>query len=94
MPDGFVVHKGSTAVLNEVSSIHHFLSELRKDLQSKGVMVYNGDHFEFTQDYLFSSSSTAAGVVQGRAASGPKDWKDDLGKTLSEVQKEKLETSS
>jgi len=97
MPDGFVVLKGSTAVLKEVSSIHHFhhhLSEIRKDLQAKGVLISQGDSLVFTQDYLFSSPSSAAGVVQGRGASGPKDWKDNSGKTLKDFQKEKMEGSS
>jgi hypothetical protein len=91
-PDGFIVLKGSTAVCNEVPSIHRYLSDLRKDLQSQGVMTSRGDHLEFTQDYLFNSPSTAAGVVQGRSANGRIDWKDYLGKTLKDFQEEKMGT--
>ena len=89
-PDGFVVLKGSTAVCSEVPSIHRYLSDLRRDLQSQGVMVSEGDHLEFAQDYLFNSPSTAAGVVQGRSANGRIDWKDNYGKTLKEFQEEKM----
>ena len=93
-PDGFIVLQGSTAVCSEVPSIHHYLSDLRKELQSQGVMVSRGDHLEFAQDYLFNSPSTAAGVIQGRSANGRIDWKDNLGRTLKESQEEKMVASS
>lgn len=89
-PDGFVVTKGSTVVCTEVPSIHRYLSDLRKDLQSQGVIIPRGDHLEFAQDYLFNSPSTAAGVVQGRSANGRIDWKDNYSKTLKEFQEEKM----
>jgi len=92
-PEGFIVLQGSTAVLAEVASIHRYLSDLRKELQSQGVLISRGDHLEFTQDYLFNSPSTAAGVVQGRSANGRIDWKDHLGRTLKEFQKEKMGAS-
>ncbi|NPV63613.1 MAG: GIY-YIG nuclease family protein [Methanotrichaceae archaeon] len=88
--EGFVVIKGSTAVCSEVPSIHHYLSDLRRDLQSQGVMVPQGDHLEFTQEYLFNSPSTAAGVVQGRSANGRIDWKDKHSRTLKKIQEEKM----
>jgi len=93
-PDGFIVLQGSTAVCSEVPSIHHYLSDLRKELQSQGVMISRGDHLEFAQDYLFNSPSTAAGVIQGRSANGRIDWKDNLGRTLKESQEEKMGASS
>ena len=93
-PDGFIVLQGSTAVCSEVPSIHHYLSDLRKELQSQGVIISRGDHLEFAQDYLFNSPSTAAGVVQGRSANGRIDWKDNLGITLKESQEETMGTSS
>jgi hypothetical protein len=92
-PEGFIVLQGSTAVCGEVASIHRYLSDLRKDLQSKNVLVSRGDHLEFAQDYPFNSPSTAAGVVQGRSANGRVDWKDDSGRTLKVFQEEKMETS-
>jgi hypothetical protein len=93
-PEGFIVIQGSTAVPGEVVSIHRYLSDLRKELQLQGVLVSREDHLEFAQDYLFSSPSTAAGVVQGRSANGRIDWKDDLGRTLKAVQEEKMSASS
>ena len=43
-------------------------------------------HYVFTQDQVFGSPSTAAGVIQGRTANGRKDWKNGDGKTLKELQ--------
>lgn len=85
-PKGFVVLKGSQLVKDEVPSIHPFLSTLRKDLIAQGVIVDNGAHYIFTQDQVFQSPSTAAGVVQGRAANGRQDWQNSTGTTLKELQ--------
>jgi hypothetical protein len=93
-PEGFIVLQGSTVVCSEVDSIHRYLSNLRKELQSQGVLVSRGDHLEFAQDYLFNSPSTAAGVVQGRSANGRIDWKDNSGRTLREFQEEKMRATS
>jgi hypothetical protein len=83
---GFVVVKGSQLVKEEVPSIHQYLTTLRKDLLAQGVIVDNGSHYLFTQDQVFNSPSTAAGVIQGRSANGRKDWRNSGGKTLKELQ--------
>lgn len=86
--DGFVVRAGSGAVKAEVTSCHAYLKELRTALISNGVLKPDGSNYVFTQDYIFASPSTAAGVVQGRAANGRVDWKTKEGKTLKELQEE------
>jgi hypothetical protein len=85
-PDGFVVRTGSGAVKGEVPSCHAYLKELRAALISNGVLKPAGDGYTFAQDYVFPSPSTAAGVVQGRAANGRVDWKTKDGKTLKDLQ--------
>jgi hypothetical protein len=85
-PDGFVVRTGSGAVKGEVPSCHAYLRELRAALISNGVLKPAGDGYAFAQDYVFPSPSTAAGVVQGRAANGRVDWKTKDGKTLKDLQ--------
>ncbi len=47
----------------------------------------------FTQDFLFSSPSTAAAVVLGRSANGWIEWKDDHGQTLSNVYRAPAESN-
>jgi Domain of unknown function (DUF4357) len=93
-PDGFVVYSGSVARPHAVGSIHPYLTALRETLQQEGVLLNEEGGLIFTRDYEFSSSSTAAGVVLGRAASGPKEWKDGAGRTLGEIQVATVGTSS
>lgn len=85
-PQGFVVVAGSTAVTAEAPSIQPYQAELRKELKLQGVLVGDGQCLRFTQDYAFGSPSTAAAVIFGRAASGPKEWKDSQGRTLRDIQ--------
>jgi hypothetical protein len=88
---GFVVVKGSQLVKDEVPSIHQYMSTLRKDLLAQGVIIENGQHYAFTQDQVFNSPSTAAGVVLGRTANGRIEWKAKDGKTLKELQAQAAE---
>ena len=84
--DGFVVRTGSGAVRDEVPSCHAYLKELRAALIANGVLAPSATGYTFTQDYTFASPSTAAGVVQGRAANGRVDWKAKDGRTLKQLQ--------
>jgi hypothetical protein len=85
---GFIVRKDSQAVAEEVPSIHHYGTVLRADLIKQGVLCKVNDHFIFSQDYTFSSPSTAAMVVLGRTANGRIEWKDNKGQTLKSIQAE------
>jgi Domain of unknown function (DUF4357) len=46
---------------------------------------------DFSQDYSFSSPSTAAAVVLGRSANGRVEWKAADGRTLKEIQEAEAE---
>lgn len=83
---GFVVRAGSQAVTAEVASIHGYLSEIRGSLVENGVLRAEGERYVFTQDYLFPSPSTAAGVVLGRSANGRLEWQTKDGRTLKAIQ--------
>lgn len=83
---GFVVCGGSHAVKEEVTSIHAFLSDTRAELVRQGVLSDHGHLYRLTQDYAFSSPSTAAGVLLGRSANGRIEWKTKDGKTLKDLQ--------
>lgn len=84
--DGFVVIKGATANKTEVPSIHSFLSSLRTNLIARKILMPQGDCLVLTQDYVFNSPSSAAGVLTGRSANGRVEWKDKNGRTLKEIQ--------
>jgi hypothetical protein len=66
-PEGFIVLHGSTAVCDEVSSIHRYLSDLRKELQSQGVLISRGDHLSSSR----ITSSTRLLLPQGSSRADP-----------------------
>lgn len=88
--DGFVVLKGSLARAEETHSIHDYMREQRQLLQERGVLAPQDGKLVFTQDFRFSSPSTAAGVLVGGSANGRLAWKDVSGKTLKAIQDERL----
>ncbi|WP_447555425.1 GIY-YIG nuclease family protein [Vreelandella sp. EE22] len=88
---GFVVLKGSLARAEETVSIHEYMREQRQLLKDRGVLSPQKDKLVFTQDFRFSSPSTAAGVLVGGASNGRIAWKDASGKTLKVIQEARLE---
>lgn len=88
---GFLVYKGSEALKPEAKSIHSYLSDTRKTLLEKGVFKEKDGKYILTQDYVFSSPSTAAGVILGRSANGRTEWQDASGRTLKAIQEAEAE---
>ena len=85
--EGFVVFGGAKVRGDTVPSFHAYLEDQRKDLIRQGVLEGSADAgFRLSQDYVFSSPSTAASVVMGRNANGRIVWKDNSGRTLREIQ--------
>ena len=84
-PDGFQVFAGSLARASTVPSIQAYMLQIRNHLLAEGVLVEEGESLRFMRDYVFNSSSTAAGVVLGRNANGRLEWKDDQGRTLRDI---------
>jgi len=87
-PDGFVVLKGSEAVLKERASAHQYPYTLvqRNRLIEEGALIPEGDRLVFTRDTEFSSPSAAATVVHGGSANGLIAWKNADGTTLKELE--------
>jgi len=89
-PNGFVVYRGSTAVLEErpsASTYPYVLAE-RKQLIADGTIVKKGGLLAFTKDVEFSIPSAAAAVVHGGSAAGPREWKTEDGRTLKQLDEE------
>ena len=84
--DGFVVFKNSKAAATIVNSMTPNFITYRQKLINEGVLIDKGEYFEFTDDYIFSSPSTAAVMVMGRNANGLTEWKNKDGKTLKEFE--------
>ena len=91
-PGGFVVRSGSQAVKKEVASIHTYLFDLRKALLNQGIFEDTGTAYRLAQDYIFTSPSTAAGVLLGRASNGRTEWKDAERRSLKQIQGAAVET--
>jgi len=75
--EGFVVFKGSKAAGKAVASMTQSLVNLRQKLINDGVLVDKKEYFEFPEDHIFSSPSTAASIVLGRNANGLQDAKKE-----------------
>lgn len=84
--DGFVVFKGSKASGTTVNSMSPSFVKLRQKLIDENVLISKDDFLEFSDDYIFSSPSTAAVIIMGRNANGLMEWKQKDGKTLKEFE--------
>jgi len=84
--DGFVVFKDSKAAIDTVKSMTSNFKQFRVQLIEDGTLKKANDHYVFTEDYVFSSPSTAATIVMGRNANGLNEWKKKDGSTLREFE--------
>jgi hypothetical protein len=83
---GFLVFASSTASADIGNSLSWSQRKLREDLLKSGVLQAEAAALRFTQDYLFSSPSTAASLIHGRSANGRVEWKGADGRTLKAMQ--------
>lgn len=84
--DGFVVFKGSKATVSIANSTSPSTITFRQKLINEGILVERSDYYEFTDDYIFSSPSTAAAILMGRNANGLIEWKSQDGKSYKEFE--------
>jgi hypothetical protein len=86
-PDGFVVLKGSTAVLQERESAKNWPTTIaiRKQLIADRTLIQRDGFYEFARDVQFSSPSAAAAVIHGGSANGLMAWKTKDGTSLKEL---------
>jgi hypothetical protein len=85
---GLVVFAHSTCNLIPTNTAGASLISMREQLQQKGVLQRKEHVLVFMEDYIFSSPSTAAGVVLARSANGWREWKFNDGRTLDEVKRQ------
>jgi hypothetical protein len=84
--DGFLVFKGSKAAHIITNSLGSSLVNNRRKLIDTNVLVDKLDHYEFTEDYIFSSPSTAAAILMGRNANGQTEWRLENGVALKDFE--------
>lgn len=85
-PNGFIVLKNSEIATSTVNSMQKPFINIRKKLMDEGVITVNNETLIFSQDYEFTSPSTAASIVMGRNANGLVEWKIEDGMTLKEFE--------
>ena len=85
---GFVVFKGSHAVLEERPAAHKYpwVMNLRKKLIEDGTLRQSEELLLFSADTEFPSPSSAAAVIYGGTANGLTAWKNKDGQTLKELE--------
>lgn len=86
--DGFLVLKGSKATSTTMASFSLPLQAKKSQLAGNGILRQIGDIFEFTEDYIFSSASTAAAIILGRSSNGLTEWKLPSGETLKSFEED------
>lgn len=87
----FMVEKGSHARANWVGADGTSYWKLFKDLHEKGIIADINGVMQFTENYVFSSTSAAAAVITGRATSGPASWKEmSTGKVYKDWEQDSL----
>jgi hypothetical protein len=85
--DGMIVFAGSTANKEEARSAGVYVKKWREQLIKDGDLIDKDNVFEFSENHIFQSPSTAAAVILGRNANGWIEWKYKDGKTLKEVKR-------
>lgn len=85
-PNGFVVYRGSQAVLQDRPSALQWSIEKRRELVADGALQRAPDAFVFQRDVEFSSPSAAGAVIHGGNVNGLIIWKNAAGRTLKEIE--------
>lgn len=87
---GFVVLKGSTAVLEDRPSAesYPYIMAQRKQLVTGGTLIEKDGVLVFTKDAEFSSPSAAAVAVHGGSTNGLTAWRNQDGKTLKQLDEQ------
>lgn len=88
--NGFVVFKGSTAVLKERPSAdsYPYVLAQRKQLIAEGTLAEKDGFLAFTKDVEFSSPSAAAAVIHGGSANGLIAWRTEDGRLLKQLDEQ------
>lgn len=91
--NGFVVLKGSEAVLEERPSTqkYQYAANLRETLRSDSIVEEKQNRLVFLADHEFSSPSAAAAVIHGGQANGLMAWRDSKGISLKQKEEKDIQ---
>jgi hypothetical protein len=88
--NGLMVLQGSLMKPVATPALAPTYLKIRNDLLDKGYVIKTSNGLEFLQDYEFSSPSQAGAVILGYSVNGRVFWKNSKGKTLKELEEEKI----
>lgn len=88
--EGIVVLKDSEAAKDHMGSLGFAYREIRERLIQNQQLKLVNDKLIFQEDILFDSPSAAAASILGYATNGRVNWKDQNGKTLKEIEEQKI----
>lgn len=88
--EGIVVLEGSEAAKDYTNSLSLGYGDIREKLINNGDLILDGNKYIFKKNVLFDTASPAAAIVVGYNINGPLTWKDKTGKTLKEIERERL----
>jgi hypothetical protein len=90
----FWVCKGSTARLEEFSSLREGYRKTRRELENRGILARDERRglLVFTQDVPFNSPSDAAAIIGTTSLNGRREWKT-LGTRMTYAEWEKQSTA-
>ncbi|MBW3469853.1 GIY-YIG nuclease family protein [Arthrospiribacter ruber] len=88
--NGIEVLKGSDMNSKETPSLSGSYSNLRKVLKERNIVIEKNCKLQFIDDYEFPSSSAAAAIILGYSINGRTAWKNKFGKSLKDIEEEKI----
>lgn len=81
-----VVQAGSLMRGTEAPSLETQYRDLRANLIKTGAVIRKGEHWQFTRDVEFKTTSGAARTILARPAQGPREWKLANGEPLGTLK--------
>lgn len=92
--EGIVVLKDSEAAKDHTNSLGFAYRENRERLIQRKQLIFDSDKYIFQENILFGSPSAAAACILGYATNGRVNWKDQNGRTLKEIEEQKINLSN
>ena len=83
--EGFIVYKGSQAVLEDRPSAK-WSKGRRASLIQSGALKFEGETYVFTRNIEFGSPSAAGSVIRGGSTNGLTAWHTEQGVSLKELE--------
>lgn len=89
--DGFLILEGSEALTQENTSLPEKIKAKKDQLIKDNILIKQGDKYIFKKSIIISSPSYAACLIAGSARNGQECWKNELGKSLKQIEAELID---